>query len=117
MGRLIVSIFIGGVIAFALFVLMAELISNSGKPPPDPGKTVVIDIVMNTPDDATQLRQRVPPPPPPPEPEGKIVDKAKAASDTARRAGRKGSTLNKVSGGGLGTINRPSAGGDNDKLG
>jgi hypothetical protein len=45
------------------------------------------------------------------------VDKAKAASDTARRAGRKGSTLNKVSGGGLGTINRPSAGGDNDKLG
>jgi hypothetical protein len=58
-----------------------------------------------------------PPPPIPPEPEGKIVDKAKAASDTARRAGRKGSTLNKVSGGGLGTINRPSAGGDNDKLG
>lgn len=66
MGRLIVSILLGGVIAFILFVVMAELISNSGRPPPDAGETVIIDIVMATPDDATQLRQRVPPPPPPP---------------------------------------------------
>lgn len=65
-----------------------------------------------------------PPPPPPkpaPEPEGKMVEKAqvkaKVEADKARRAGRRGSTLNKVSGGGLGRINRPTAGGDNDKLG
>jgi len=66
MGRLIVSIFIGGVIAFLLFVVMAELISNTGRPPKKSGETVVIDIVMATPDDSTQLRKRVPPPPPPP---------------------------------------------------
>ena len=62
----------------------------------------------------------LPPPPPPkpaPEPEGKLVDKQKVKAATARRAGRRGSTLNKVSGGGLGRINRPTAGSDNDKLG
>jgi len=66
MGRFIVSILLGGVIAFALFIVMAALISNSGRPPEKGGETVVIDIVMATPDDATQLRKRVPPPPPPP---------------------------------------------------
>ena len=66
MGRFIVSILLGGVIAFALFIVMAELISNSGRPPEKGSETVVIDIVMATPDDATQLRKRVPPPPPPP---------------------------------------------------
>jgi protein TonB len=66
MGRLIVSIFVGGVIAFALFIVMAELISNTGRPPEKGADSVVIDIVMATPDDATQLRKRVPPPPPPP---------------------------------------------------
>ena len=57
-----------------------------------------------------------PPPPIPPEPEGKIVEKSKTAADIARRAGRRGSTLSKVAGGGLGIINRPGASGD-DKLG
>jgi protein TonB len=66
MGRLIVSIFVGGVIAFVLFIVMAELISNTGRPPEKGADSVVIDIVMATPDDATQLRKRVPPPPPPP---------------------------------------------------
>ena len=59
----------------------------------------------------------LPPPKPAPEPEGKLIDKQKVKADTARRAGRRGSTLNKVSGGGLGRINRPTAGSDNDKLG
>lgn len=66
MGRLIVSILLGGVIAFALFVIMAKLIANSGRPAEKPKETVIIDIVMAEPDDATQVRQRVPPPPPPP---------------------------------------------------
>jgi protein TonB len=64
--RLIISIFAGGVIAFALFIVMAELISNTGRPPEKGAETVVIDIVMASPDDSTQLRKRVPPPPPPP---------------------------------------------------
>ena len=66
MGRLIVSVLIGAVVAFSLFILMAELISNTGRPPEKVADSVVIDIVMATPDDATQLRKRVPPPPPPP---------------------------------------------------
>ena len=66
MGRLIVSILLGGVIAFSLFIIMAKLIANSGRPPEKGPEAVVIDIVMATPDDATQLRKRVPPPPPPP---------------------------------------------------
>jgi protein TonB len=72
MGRLIVSMLIGGVIAFLLFVIMAELISNTGRPPEKSGEATVIDIVMATPDDATQLRKRVPPPPPPPKQPPKI---------------------------------------------
>jgi protein TonB len=85
MGRLIVSIFIGAVIAFGLFVLMAELISNSGRPPEKPTETVVIDIVMAKPDDATQLRKRVPPPPPPPPkqpPKVEPIEPDKANVDT-----------------------------------
>lgn len=45
---------------------MAKLIENTGKPAEKVAPTTVIDIVMATPDDSTQLRQRVPPPPPPP---------------------------------------------------
>ena len=66
MGRLIVSILIGGAVTFALFVLMAELIANSSRPAEKGEPTPVIDIVMNEPDSSTQTRTRVPPPPPPP---------------------------------------------------
>jgi protein TonB len=66
MGRLIVSILLGGVIAFVLFVVMAKLIANSSRPGEQVPPAPVIDIVMSTPDDSTQTRTRVPPPPPPP---------------------------------------------------
>lgn len=66
MGRIIVSILLGGVIAFVLFVIMAKLIDNSGIAPLDSKPSPIIEIVMSTPDDSTQLRSRVPPPPPPP---------------------------------------------------
>ena len=66
MGRLIVSILLGGAIAFALFVLMAKLIANSSKPQEEVAPPIVIDIVMSARDDSTQTRNRVPPPPPPP---------------------------------------------------
>ena len=66
MGRLIVSVLLGGVIAFVLFVVMAKLIANSSRPADKVPPAPVIDIVMSTPDDTTQTRTRVPPPPPPP---------------------------------------------------
>ncbi|GAC34791.1 energy transducer TonB [Paraglaciecola polaris] len=66
MGRLIVSVLLGGVIAFVLFVIMAKLIANSSRPADKVPPAPVIDIVMSTPDDTTQTRNRVPPPPPPP---------------------------------------------------
>ncbi len=66
MVRFIVSILLGGVVAFALFVIMAELIANSSRPAEKPSPTPIIDIVMAKPDDSTQVRKRVPPPPPPP---------------------------------------------------
>lgn len=66
MGRLIVSVLLGAAITFALFVLMAELISNSQRPPEESAPTPIIDIVMDEPDSSTEMRQRVPPPPPPP---------------------------------------------------
>ena len=64
--RAIISILLGAVIAFGLFVVMAKLVENDGKaqekldPPP------VIDIVMQKPDDEVNTRVRKPPPPPPP---------------------------------------------------
>ncbi len=66
MFRLIVSILLGGVIAFVLFVVMAKLIANSSRPAESVPPAPVIDIVMAPPDDSTQTRSRVPPPPPPP---------------------------------------------------
>ncbi|AWL11358.1 Protein TonB [Saliniradius amylolyticus] len=64
--RLIVSILVGAGVTFALFVLMAELISNSARPGEEPPPAPVIDVVMSEPDSSTQTRSRVPPPPPPP---------------------------------------------------
>jgi protein TonB len=66
MVRMILSILFGGLIAFILFVVMAELIANSGRPAEQVPDLPIIDIVMDTPEDSTQTRQRVPPPPPPP---------------------------------------------------
>jgi len=66
MVRFIISILLGGTIAFGLFIVMAKLVENDGKAmealPPPP----VIDIVMQKPDDEIQQRVRKPPPPPPP---------------------------------------------------
>lgn len=64
--RLILSVLIGGIIAFVLFVIMAALVANSSQPVSDVPDSPIIDVVMNDPDESTQTRQRVPPPPPPP---------------------------------------------------
>ena len=64
--RVIISVLVGAIIAFALFVVMAKLVANSSQPTSEVPEAPVIDVVMNDPDESTQTRQRVPPPPPPP---------------------------------------------------
>ena len=66
MVRIIVSILLGALVAFGLFVVMAKLIENSARPADEVPEAPVIDIVMQEPDDETQTRTRKPPPPPPP---------------------------------------------------
>ena len=66
MGRFIVSLLLGAIAAFGLFVVMAKLIENSARPADEVPEAPVIDIVMQEPDDEVQTRTRVPPPPPPP---------------------------------------------------
>lgn len=64
--RMIISIFLGAGVAFALFVVMAKLVENTGEPGEKPPPAPIIDIIMQEPDEATQTRVRQPPPPPPP---------------------------------------------------
>lgn len=64
--RVIISVLVGGIIAFGLFVIMAALVANSSQPASEVPESPIIDVVMNDPDENTQTRQRVPPPPPPP---------------------------------------------------
>ncbi len=66
MVRIIVSILLGAVVAFGLFIIMAKLIENSGRPADEVAPAPIIDIVMRPPEDDTQTRTRKPPPPPPP---------------------------------------------------
>lgn len=69
MVRLILSVLFGAAVTFALFVIMAELIANSQRPPEETAPPPIIDIVMDEPDSDVQTRTRVPPPPPPPPPQ------------------------------------------------
>ena len=64
--RVILSIGLGLLVTFVLFVGMAALISGGAKRYEDRAPTPVIDIVMDKPKSAVQERKRVPPPPPPP---------------------------------------------------
>lgn len=66
MSRVILSIGLGLLVTFVLFVGMAALISGGAKRYEDRAPTPVIDIVMDKPKSAVQERKRVPPPPPPP---------------------------------------------------
>ncbi|MEG3768051.1 energy transducer TonB, partial [Alteromonas sp. 14N.309.X.WAT.G.H12] len=54
MVRIIVSILLGAVVAFGLFVVMAKLIENSARPADAVPEAPVIDIVMQEPDDEVQ---------------------------------------------------------------
>lgn len=66
MVRLIASIFLGAAVVFALFVIMAKLVENTGEPGKQPPPAPVIDIIMSEPEQNTNTRVRTPPPPPPP---------------------------------------------------
>jgi protein TonB len=64
--RFIASIFLGGLVAFTLFVVMAKLVENTGEPGDPIEPPPVIDIIMAEPDENLNTRVRRPPPPPPP---------------------------------------------------
>lgn len=85
MVRLIGSIFLGALVAFALFVVMAKLVENTGEPGKTPEPPPVIDIIMSEPDENTNTRVRRPPPPPPPPqepPKVEMVEPDQAEPDT-----------------------------------
>jgi protein TonB len=64
--RFIASIFVGVVITFGLFVIMAELVGGGGKSNQDQREQITVEINTTPPDSKTQQVRRVPPPPPPP---------------------------------------------------
>lgn len=85
MVRFIASIFLGAFVAFALFVVMAKLVENTGEPGKPVEPAPVIDIIMSEPDENTNTRVRRPPPPPPPPqepPKVKMVEPDAAEPDT-----------------------------------
>lgn len=64
--RFIASIFVGVVITFGLFVLMAELINSGAKSKDNEREQIIVEINTTPPESKAQQRNRVPPPPPPP---------------------------------------------------
>ncbi|RUO40598.1 energy transducer TonB [Aliidiomarina taiwanensis] len=66
MVRVLVSILLGAAVTFALFVLMAFLISGGEQRNEPPEAPATIDIVQTQADQEVDARRRTPPPPPPP---------------------------------------------------
>ncbi|WP_113906495.1 TonB family protein [Aliidiomarina celeris] len=66
MVRVLVSILLGAAVTFALFVLMAFLISGGETRNEPPEAPATIDIVQTQADQDVDTRRRTPPPPPPP---------------------------------------------------
>lgn len=66
MVRILVSILLGAAVTFALFVLMAYLISGGAQRAEPPDAPTTIDIVSAPPEQDVDTRRRTPPPPPEP---------------------------------------------------
>ncbi|MCC5855468.1 MAG: energy transducer TonB [Idiomarina sp.] len=66
MVRVLVSILLGAAVTFALFVLMAFLISGGAQRSEPPEAPTTIDIVQTQADQDVDTRRRTPPPPPEP---------------------------------------------------
>jgi protein TonB len=69
MARLLLSLIVGAVITFFLFVLMAFLVKSGDFVENVQKEQIVIELNTTPPESKAQERQRVPPPPPPPPPE------------------------------------------------
>lgn len=69
MTRLLLSLIVGAVITFFLFVLMAFLVKSGDFVENVKKEQIVIELNTTPPESKAQERQRVPPPPPPPPPE------------------------------------------------
>jgi len=69
MARLLLSLFLGAVITFLLFVLMAFLVNTDDAISNVKKEQIVIELNSQPPEAKANARVRVPPPPPPPPPE------------------------------------------------
>ena len=69
MARLLLSLVVGAVITFFLYVLMAFLVDADDTFTSTKREQIVIEINSEPPESKVQTRTRVPPPPPPPPPE------------------------------------------------
>ncbi|MEE2000392.1 energy transducer TonB [Alkalimonas sp. MEB108] len=66
MARLLTSLFLGAVVTFLLFLLMATLVKGTGERRDNEQERIVVEINTTPPDMDTQVRRPPPPPPPPP---------------------------------------------------
>ncbi|ALZ75020.1 energy transducer TonB [Rheinheimera sp. F8] len=82
MARLLLSLLIGAVITFFLFVLMAFLVDSDDAVSNVAKEQIVIEINSTPPESKAQTRTRVPPPPPPPPPEPPKQQIVQEASNT-----------------------------------
>jgi len=82
MARLLLSLLIGAVITFFLFVLMAFLVNSDDAISNVAKEQIVIEINSTPPESKAQTRTRVPPPPPPPPPEPPKQQMVQEASNT-----------------------------------
>lgn len=82
MARLLLSLLIGAVITFFLFVLMAFLVDSDDAVSNVAKEQIVIEINSTPPESKAQTRTRVPPPPPPPPPEPPKQQVVQEASNT-----------------------------------
>lgn len=66
MGRFLVSILLGVVVTFGLFVFMAFLVSSGDRTKEEQLENIIVEVNTTPPKSAVESRRRVPPPPPPP---------------------------------------------------
>jgi protein TonB len=80
--RLLLSLLVGAVITFFLYVLMAYLVDADDTFSSTKKESIVIEINSTPPESKAQTRTRVPPPPPPPPPEPPKQQVVQEASST-----------------------------------
>jgi len=66
MVRFLVSILLGVVVTFGLFVFMAFLVSSGDRSKEEEQENIIVEVNTTRPKSAAEQRRRVPPPPPPP---------------------------------------------------